>query len=60
MLSFTSSLSPGSDAFVIFVTEKYVYTRMKRAILSSDYGSKNKFFSQRIKSKKRRRRYKFH
>ena len=33
MLSFTSSLSLNSDAFAIFVTEKYVY-KDKKGILS--------------------------
>lgn len=45
MLSFTSSLSPDSDAFVIFVTEKYVY-KDKRHILSSNTVQKiNSFLS---------------
>ena len=36
MLSFTTSLDPGSDAIAIFVTEKYVY-KDKKNILSKDF-----------------------
>jgi len=35
MLSFTSSLSPDCEAFVIFVTEKYDY-KDKKGILSNN------------------------
>ena len=35
MLSFTSSLSPDNEAFVLFVTEKYDY-KDKQDILQSD------------------------
>ena len=44
MLSFTSSLSPDSEALAIFVTEKYDY-RDKRDILSSKKNKRGcKFF----------------
>ncbi len=44
MLSFTSSLSPDSEAFAIFVTEKYEY-KDKRDILPKN-------IVQKIKEKK--------
>ena len=54
MLSFTSSLSLNSDAFAIFVTEKYNY-KDKRGILSADTVKKiNSFISVlKIKVKKK-------
>ena len=50
MLSFTSSLSPHSDAFVIFVTEKYAY-KDKRHILSSNAVQKINSFLSVLKTK---------
>ena len=50
MLSFTSSLSPHSDAFVIFVTEKYAYND-KRHILSSNNVQKINYFLIVLKTK---------
>ena len=50
MLSFTSSLSPHSDAFVIFVTEKYAY-KDKRHILSSNKVQKINSFLRVLKTK---------
>ena len=50
MLSFTSSLSPHSDAFVIFVTEKYAY-KDKRHILSSNRVQKIDSFLSVLKTK---------
>ena len=50
MLSFTSSLSPHSDAFVIFVTEKYAY-KDKRHILSSNKVQKINSFLSVLKTK---------
>jgi len=52
MLSFASSLSPDSDAFVIFVTEKYVY-KDKRHILSSNTVQKINSFLSVLKVKKK-------
>ena len=52
MLSFASSLSPDSDAFVIFVTEKYVY-KDKRDVLSSDTVQKINSFLSVLKVKKK-------
>ena len=51
MLSFTSSLSPDSDAFAIFVTEKYNY-KDKKDILSSDAVQKINSFLSVLKVKK--------
>ena len=59
MLSFASSLSPDSEAFVIFVTEKYVY-KDKRDVLSSDTVQKINSFLSVLKVKKKRGRYKFY
>ena len=50
MLSFTGSLSPHSDAFVIFVTEKYAY-KDKRHILSSNKVQKINSFLSVLKTK---------
>ena len=50
MLSFTSSLSPHSDAFVIFVTEKYAY-KDKRHILSSNKVQRINSFLSVLKTK---------
>ena len=50
MLSFASSLSPDSDAFVLFVTEKYVY-KDKRDVLSSDTVQKINSFLSVLKTK---------
>ena len=50
MLSFTRSLSPHSDAFVIFVTEKYAY-KDKRHILSSNKVQKINSFLSVLKTK---------
>ena len=50
MLSFTSSLSPHSDAFVMFVTEKYAY-KDKRHILSSNKVQKINSFLSVLKTK---------
>jgi len=50
MLSFTSSLSPHGDAFVIFVTEKYAY-KDKRHILSSNVIQKINSFLSVLKTK---------
>tara|TARA_B100000315_G_scaffold222122_1_gene225979 strand:- start:1196 stop:1363 length:168 start_codon:yes stop_codon:yes gene_type:complete len=54
MLSFTSSLSLSSDAFAIFVTEKYGY-KDKKNILPADTVKKiNSFISVlRVKKKKK-------
>ena len=52
MLSFASSLSPDSDAFIIFVTEKYVY-KDKRDVLSSDTVQKINSFLSVLKVKKK-------
>ncbi len=54
MLSFASSLSSDSDAFVIFVTEKYVY-KDKRDVLSSDTVQKINSFLSVLKVKKKRK-----
>ena len=53
MLSFASGLSPNSTAFVIFVTEKYVY-RDKRDILSADVVKKINSFLSILKVKKKK------
>ena len=58
MLSFTSSLSANSDAFAIFVTEKYEY-KDKKDILSADTVKKINSFVSVLKVKKKRRRNKF-
>jgi len=50
MLSFTSSLSPHSDAFAIFVTEKCAY-KDKRHILSSNKVQKINSFLSVLKTK---------
>ena len=45
MLSFAGSLSPNSEAFALFVTEKYVY-KDRKGILSTDATKKvNSFLS---------------
>ena len=51
MLSFTSSLSPNSDALAIFVTEKYDY-QDKKNILSNDTIKKIDSFLHVLKVKK--------
>ena len=50
MLSFTSSLSPNSDGFAIFITEKYVY-KDKHDILSNDVIQKINSFLRVLKTK---------
>ena len=50
MLSFTSSLSPNSDAFAVFVTEKYDY-KDKNGILSKDVVKKIDLFLKSLKAK---------
>ena len=52
MLSFTSSLSPEIEAFVIFVTEKYEY-KDKRNILPKNTAQKINSFLGSLKSKKK-------
>ena len=52
MLSFTSSLSPNSEAFAIFVTEKYVYNN-KRDILPKNTVQKINSFLGVLKIKKK-------
>ena len=52
MLSFTSSLSTNSDAFAIFVTEKYEY-KDKKDILSADTVKKINSFIGVLKVKKK-------
>ena len=52
MLSFTSSLSPSSDAFVIFVTEKYGY-KDKKNILAADTVKKINSFISVLRVKKK-------
>ena len=51
MLSFTSSLSPDSEAFAIFVTEKYEY-KDKREILPKNIVQKINSFIRVLKVKK--------
>ena len=58
MLSFASSLSTDSDAFVIFVTEKYNY-KDKKGLLSSTAVQKINSFLGLLKEKKKRGRRKF-
>ena len=50
MLSFASGLSPNSDAFVIFVTEKYEY-KDKSNILSKELTQKIDSFLKSLKVK---------
>ena len=52
MLSFTSSLSPHCEAFVIFVTEKHNY-KNKKNILSNNVVQKINSFLDVIKVKKK-------
>ena len=52
MLSFTSSLSPEIEAFVIFVTEKYEY-KDKRNILPKQSVQKINSFLASLKSKQK-------
>ena len=52
MLSFASSLSTDSDAFVIFVTEKYNY-KDKKGLLSSTAVQKINSFLGLLKEKKK-------
>ena len=53
MLSFTSSLSPSSEAFAIFVTEKYSY-KDKKDILPADTVKKINSFISVLKIKKKK------
>ena len=50
MLSFASSLSPNSDAFVLFVTEKYDY-KDKNAIFAKELVKKIDSFLKSLKAK---------
>ena len=52
MLSFTSSLSPDSAAFAIFVTEKYGY-KDKKDILSNNTVQKINSFLDVLKKEKK-------
>ena len=52
MLSFTSSLSPSSEGFVIFATENYHY-KDKKSILSKDTVKKINSFLSVLKDKKK-------
>ena len=52
MLSFTSGLSPSSEAFAIFVTEKYGY-KDNKGILSNSAVQKINSFLSVLKSKKK-------
>jgi len=52
MASFISSLSPDSDAFAIFVNEKYVY-RDKRRVLPKNISQKIDSFIRVLKDKKK-------
>ena len=54
MLSFTSSLSLSSDAFVIFVTEKYDY-KDKKDILPADTVKKINSFISVLKVRKKKK-----
>ena len=51
MLSFTSSLSPDSEAFAIFVTEKYEY-KDNKGVLSDSTAQKINSFLRALKAKK--------
>ena len=53
MLSFTSSLSPNSDALAIFVTEKYDY-KDKNGLLSKDLIQKIDSYLKIIKAKSKK------
>ena len=53
MLSFTSSLSPSSEAFAIFVTDKYVY-KDKNNILSNNISQKINSFLKILKTKSKK------
>ena len=53
MLSFTSSLGPESEAFVIFVSEKYQY-KDKKDILPNHLVQKINSFLNVLKTKKKR------
>ena len=50
MLSFASGLSPNSDAFAIFVTEKYEY-KDENNLLSKDVAHKVNLFLKSLKAK---------
>ena len=52
MLSFTRSLSPNSEAFVVFVTEKYGYNN-KKGILSDSTVKKINYYLGTLKAKKK-------
>ena len=52
MASFTRSLSPDSDAFAIFVNEKYAF-KDKKGILSKDITTKINSFIKVSKNKKK-------
>ena len=54
MASFISSLSPDSDAFAIFVNEKYAYKDKKSILSESDITQKIRFFFKcNLKNKKK-------
>jgi len=53
MLSFASSLSSGSEAFALFVTEKYKYID-KNAILPKDINQKINSFLKTLKTKNKK------
>jgi len=53
MLSFTSSLSPNSKAFAIFVSEKYGYKNNKNAIPNNTVKKINSFISIQKEKKKK-------
>ena len=58
MLSFTSRLSVDSEAFTIFVTEKYGY-KDRKDVLSDYVVKKINSFLNILKAKKKERGYKF-
>ena len=53
MASFTSSLSPTSDAFVVFVNEKYEY-KDNKAIFPKDISQKIDSFLKVLKTKNKK------
>ena len=53
MLSFASSLSDNSDAFVVFVTDKYDY-KDKNNFLSNELVKKIDLFLKSLKTKKKK------
>ena len=54
MVSFTSSLSPDRDAFVIFVNEKYDY-KDKKGVLPNNISQKINAYIKTLKIKKKER-----